>query len=81
LSGKQLVCVGERYTPYGKRILLRVDDTVACSVPWQWTDLAALDPEVVLGEGRSFLRLGDLIELERLVRCQRRIAGEEADDA
>jgi hypothetical protein len=70
LSGRQLVCVGERYTPAGKRILLQVDDTVVCSVPWQWTDLVGLDPENVLGGGRAIVRLGDLIELERLVRAR-----------
>jgi len=64
------VCVGERYTRYGKRLLLRVDDTVVCAIPRQWTDLAGQDPDVVLGQGRSFVRLHDLLELELLVRAQ-----------
>ena len=67
LSGRQLVCVGERYNRYGTRILLEVDDDVVCSVPRQWTDLVAPDPEIVIGEGRALFRVGDLLELACLV--------------
>jgi uncharacterized protein DUF5372 len=59
--------VGERYNRYGKRLLLQVDAQTVCSVPPQWTDLAAADPEIVLGGGRALFRLADLMELERLV--------------
>ena len=68
LSGQQLLCVGERYNRYGKRLLLRVDDATVCSVPPQWTDLVAADPELVIGQGRALLRLVDLMQLEILVR-------------
>ena len=67
LSGREFVCVGERYNRYGTRLLLEVGDDLLCSVPPQWTDLAALDPEVVIGEGRAYFRVGDLVELARLV--------------
>ena len=67
LSGKELACVGERYNRYGRRLLLRVDDVTVCSVPLQWTDLVAPDPEIVIGEYRALLRVADLLELERLV--------------
>jgi Family of unknown function (DUF5372) len=68
LSGRRLVCVGERYNRYGKRLLLRVDEDRVCSAPPQWTDLVAPDPEVVIGEGRSLLlRFTDLVELAELV--------------
>jgi hypothetical protein len=67
LSGKQLACVGERYNRYGRRLLLRVDDATVCSVPPQWTDLAAPDPEIVIGEYRALFRVADLLELARLV--------------
>lgn len=67
LSGKELVCVGERYNRYGTRLLLRVDDESVCSVPPQWTDRMAPDPEVVLGKGRGLLRMADLLELAELV--------------
>jgi len=59
--------VGERYNRYGVRLLLQVDDETVCSVPRQWTDLVAPDPEVVIGEGRALFRVADLVELARLV--------------
>lgn len=66
-NGKQLVCVGERYNPYGKRLLLQAEDTTICSVLPQWTDEVAPDPEIVLGRHRALFRLADLLELTRLV--------------
>jgi hypothetical protein len=47
--------------------LLRVDDRTICSVPPQWTDIAAPDPEVLMGQGRALFRVADLVELARLV--------------
>jgi hypothetical protein len=73
LSGQRLICVGERYNRYGKRLLLQVDDEQICSIPPQWTDVGAPDPEIILGAGRAPLRLGDLLELADLVE---RLAGE-----
>jgi hypothetical protein len=67
LSGRQLVCVGERYNRYGTRLLLRVDKDRVCSVPRQWTDVVAPDPEIVIGERRVLLRVADLLELAALV--------------
>jgi hypothetical protein len=67
LSGRRLVCVGERYNRYGKRLLLQVDDEQICSIPPQWTDVGTPDPEFILGAGRAPLRLGDLLELADLV--------------
>ncbi|NJO55061.1 MAG: hypothetical protein HC834_00475 [Rhodospirillales bacterium] len=66
-SGKEFACVGERYNLSGRRLLLRVDDATICSVPPQWTDLAAPDPEIVIGEHRAMFRVADLLELVRLV--------------
>jgi Family of unknown function (DUF5372) len=77
LAGRQLPCVGERYNRSGKRLLLRVDDKTVCSVPPQWTDAVALDPEVALGQGRSLFRVSDLLELASLVaRLSRKRDGE-----
>jgi hypothetical protein len=59
--------MGERYNRYGRRLLVRVDAETACSVPPQWTDLVAPDPEVVLGEKRALFRVADLLDLTRLV--------------
>ena len=47
--------------------MLSIDEDTVCAVPRQWTDLVAPDPEVVFGEARAALRVGDLIELARLV--------------
>ena len=63
----------------GRRLLLQVDDETICSVPVQWTDLVARDPETVLGEHRAPLRVEDLVQLERLVtRITRRERGEDS---
>ena len=61
------MCVAERYNRYGKRLLLRGDDGTVRSVPPQWTDLVAPDPEIVMGEQRALFRVADLVELARLV--------------
>jgi Family of unknown function (DUF5372) len=71
-TGQPLTCVGERYNRYGMRLLLQVDDESICSVPPQWTDLVAPDPELVLGEQRALFRVGDLLELAGLVDRLRR---------
>jgi Family of unknown function (DUF5372) len=67
LSGQQLACVGERYNRYGRRLLLQVDEASVCSIPPQWTDLVAPDPEIVIGAQRALFRVVDLLELARLV--------------
>jgi hypothetical protein len=72
LSGQQLACVGERFNRYGKRLLLKVDESTVCSVPPQWTDVVAPDPEIAIGNASALLRVTDFIELARLVA---RLAG------
>jgi Family of unknown function (DUF5372) len=82
LSGREVACVGERYNRHGRRLLLRVDDVTICSVPPQWTDLVAPDPEIVIGEYRALFRVTDLLELERLVnQLRKRDSGKKPDDA
>jgi len=66
-SGREGVFVAARYNRFGKRLLLRFDDGVICPVPAHWTDFTAPDPEVVMGRGRSALRVVDLIELAHLM--------------
>jgi len=68
LSGQQFACIGERYTRYGRRLLLHVDEVTVCAIPPQWTDLVAPDPEIVIGGQRALLRVADLLELARLVK-------------
>ena len=75
-SGREGVCVAARYNRFGTRLLLRFDDGVICPVPAQWTDLVAPDPEVVMGRGRSALRVVDLIELAKLTAALGRAAAE-----
>jgi hypothetical protein len=54
---------------WGDQRLVYYDDQHAlASIPVAWTSLAPLDPFVVLSAGRSPFRLGDLLELARLVR-------------
>ena len=78
-SGRQLVCVAERYNRYGKRLLLQVQDKTICSVPPEWTDLATVDPEIVLGGSRGLFRVTDLLELDQLVARLRK--GTRRDEA
>jgi hypothetical protein len=78
LGGKSLVCVGERRNRSGARLLLQVNDGSICAVPRDWTDLAAPDPEVVMGRERALFRLTDLMELARLVA---RLGGRNAREA
>ncbi|MHC4933631.1 MAG: DUF5372 family protein [Planctomycetota bacterium] len=66
-SGQEFLCVGERWNRYGKRLLLEMDEGAVCSVPPQWTDLAAADLEMVLGRQRALFRVADLVELAQLV--------------
>lgn len=71
------MCVGERCNAWGRRLLLSIGENTVCAVPLPWTDLVASDPEVVLGEARAALRVGDLIELARLVA---RLRGRDASN-
>jgi hypothetical protein len=83
VSGRQLICVGERFNCHGKRLLLQLDDGTVWSVPPQWTDIVCPDPEVVMGRGRALFRVADLIALARLVKRlgdRRRDAAEECND-
>lgn len=62
--------------------MLSIDEDTVCAVPVQWTDLVALDPEVVLGKARGALRVRDLVELAQLIarlgRRDSRITPEDA---
>jgi Family of unknown function (DUF5372) len=67
LSGRQLPCVGERYNRYGMTPLPQIDDESVCSVPPQWTELVAVDPEIATGGHRALFRVVDLLELAGLI--------------
>jgi hypothetical protein len=66
-SGRQLICVGKRNNRYGMTVLLEADDGLIYSVPPQWTDLVAPDPEIVLSDQHALFRVTDLLELARLI--------------
>jgi hypothetical protein len=81
LSGQQLPCVGACYDKQNKRVLLEEDEDTVWSVPRQWTDLVAIDPEVVIGKGRAIFRAQDLLDLSVLIsRLNRCFPPENADD-
>ena len=66
--------MGERYNRYGMTLLLQIDDESVCSVPPQWTDVVAIDPEIAIGAHRALFRAVDLMELVGLVdRLSKRV--------
>jgi hypothetical protein len=67
LSGHRLACIGERYNRYGMTLLLESEDGLIYSVPPQWTDLVAPDPEVVISKHGALFRIVDLLELSLLM--------------
>ncbi|MGO9837458.1 MAG: DUF5372 family protein [Polyangiaceae bacterium] len=85
LGGQELVCIGKRYNRYGTRLLLQVGEETVCSVPPQWTDDVAPDPEIAIGERRAVVRVADLLELaelvDRLVSQQRHPRARKGNDA
>jgi hypothetical protein len=48
-------------------LLLEGDNGAVFSIPPQWTDVVAPDPEIVLGGGRALFRVADLLELTQLI--------------
>jgi len=80
-SGQVGVCIARRGNRSGKLWLLRFADGRIFSVPPQWTDAEAPDPEVSVGRGCALCSLGDLLELGELVAhlmLQRRRDGAKA---
>jgi len=54
-----------------QRVTFRDNSGKLCSIPANWTDVVPPDPVVVVSAGRSAFRLGDLVELARLVSTLR----------
>jgi hypothetical protein len=65
--GQQGECVARRGNRSGKRWLLRFADGRICSVPPQWTDAGAPDPEGIVAVGDALCSFADLLELSELV--------------
>jgi len=77
LSGRQLLCVGERYNRYGTTLLLETGEGTVCAVRPQWTDVVVPDPEIILGGQKALFRVADLLELAHLVD---RLSGRDRSD-
>jgi hypothetical protein len=67
LFPRRVACVGRRYNRYGERLLLQTEGGAIWPVPPQWTDVVSPDLDVVIGNGRTLLRMIDLQELASLV--------------
>ena len=69
LQGQVPICVGSKQRAGGERqfIIQRTDGSL-CLVPASWTDFLPPDPYLMIGEGRSHFRVGDLIALADLLR-------------
>lgn len=65
--GQKGECVAKRGNRSGKRWLLRFADGQICSVPPQWTDATAPDPEITEGIERALCSLADLLGLSEHV--------------
>jgi hypothetical protein len=50
-----------------ERVTIELSEGVYRSIPVGWTDVAAADPYVSIGGGRSLFRVEDLIELAHMV--------------
>jgi len=69
LTGREFELVGYAHTWGEHRVFYREPGSeVVRSLPASWTDVEGPDPFVVLGEGRSYFRVGDLLALAGLVR-------------
>ena len=66
-SGAEFVLVGVRHTWGEERVFFFDDDGTQKSLPRGWTDVADLDPFVVVAGGRSPFKVVDLLELAELI--------------
>ena len=65
--GEALDFVERRHNWGEDRVFYRDRQGDLASLPARWTSVAAEDPVVVAGAGRSWFRVADLIELTALV--------------
>jgi hypothetical protein len=67
LSGRQLDVVVRKHNWAEDRVFFFDDDGQFRSVPAAWTDVDPSDPFVVMADGRSPLRVADLLALAELI--------------
>jgi len=65
--GREFVFVVARRTWGEDRVFFVDEDGVQRSLPRAWTDIADLDPFVVVAAGRSPFRVDDLLALVELI--------------
>ena len=67
LFGQEFDQLGSREGLPEDRVYFEHRDGRAASIPKHFTDLAAIDPVVVMGRGRCLFRVADLLELCSLI--------------
>lgn len=69
LTGREFELVGYAHTWGEERVFYREPGSeVVRSLPASWTDVEGPDPFIELGEGRSYFRVDDLLDLAGLLR-------------
>lgn len=68
LTGREFELVGHAHTWGEPRVFYRESGSeLVRSLPANWTDVEGPDPLIVLGEGRSYFRVDDLLALSGLL--------------
>jgi transposase InsO family protein len=69
LRDQTLICVASKQRVAGERqFMIRGADGSLCLVPANWTDFLPPDPYLLIGEGRSYFRVEDLVALADILR-------------
>ena len=67
LFGREFQVVDYRHNWGEDRVYFHHPDNILTSIPTGWTSLLEQDPFVVVAAGRSNFRVGELVELARLI--------------
>jgi hypothetical protein len=67
LFGREFQVADYRHNWGEDRVYFHNPNGVLTSIPTGWTSLFGQDPFVVMAAGRSHFRVGDLVELARLI--------------
>ena len=67
LLGKQFELVNYTFCWGEARVYFHDDRDRLCSMPAIWTSVGVVDPFVEVSAGRSPFRVGDLLELQRII--------------
>ena len=75
LCGQEFEQLSRREGLSEDRLYFEDRDGRAASIPKHFTDLAPIDPVVVMGQGRCLFRVADLLELCSLIEANASAAG------